>query len=257
MDLRIESASRLFLDVPYMHDPVGEGPGADFDPRPVIRFDRFDCQTFIETVLALAYARRHDEVDDHVRAFRYSGPCSFAHRNQFITSQWLPNVIARGLLIDDTRRVAGDMATEVETSRPVLRARLVDHARTVLSTEHQAAARAAIESALPRRVTLRRTWLPVAAFVREDRPFVGGKRVRGLHLNTRLLARIQPGSVLVTRSPRWVHLAIAVQSRGRWWIRQANASRGSVQQYDMVSLLMTMWRFELCTGIAVLRPRSS
>lgn len=256
VDLRIASASAQFLGAPYAHNPVGDGRASGVDPRPVLRLDTFDCQTFIETVMALAYARAPSEVGTVLRGFRYGGPCRFEHRNQFLTSQWIPHVLASGLLVDDSARVGGDAAPEVVITRTALRARLVEHARQALPADRHRAACAAIERTAPRVVVRRFGWLPLRAFVRGDEPFAGGLRSRGLHLNARLLARLRPGSVLVTRSPLWTHLAIAVRTRGRWWLRQANASRGSVQQYDLIALLQTMARFELCEGIAVLAPRS-
>ena len=39
-----------FLGAPYMNSPLGEDVAPDSDP--LIRFDAFDCTTFVETVLA-------------------------------------------------------------------------------------------------------------------------------------------------------------------------------------------------------------
>ncbi len=43
-----------FLGTPYLLSPLGEGKG--IDPDPLYRFDKFDCLTFVETVLAKSYA---------------------------------------------------------------------------------------------------------------------------------------------------------------------------------------------------------
>ncbi len=51
---RVEAISELFLGVPYKLGALGEGPGGEFDRDPLIRFDAFDCTTFVETVMALA-----------------------------------------------------------------------------------------------------------------------------------------------------------------------------------------------------------
>ncbi len=46
--------SESFLGSPYLLSPLGEGKGIDADP--LYRFDKFDCLTFVETVLAKSYA---------------------------------------------------------------------------------------------------------------------------------------------------------------------------------------------------------
>ena len=72
-----------YLGVPYVADPLGEGMGYDSDP--LIRDDAFDCQTFVETVLACGNV-------DRLNRIRYAGgKISFENRNHFFTADWLPN----------------------------------------------------------------------------------------------------------------------------------------------------------------------
>src|SRR3954464_4329609 len=52
---RVERLSALFVGVPYGDLPLGEGTG--IEPQPRWRTDFVDCQTFIETVLAMANAK--------------------------------------------------------------------------------------------------------------------------------------------------------------------------------------------------------
>ncbi len=72
-----------YLGAQYVLDPLGEGYGYDADP--LIRFDAFDCTTFVETVLAGSDVER-------LKRIRYrGGDVSFENRNHFIETDWLTN----------------------------------------------------------------------------------------------------------------------------------------------------------------------
>lgn len=72
-----------YLGKPYIFDPLGEGVAPDTDP--LIRFDAFDCTTFVETVLA------NNDVEK-LNKIRYkNGEIGFKNRNHFIESEWIPN----------------------------------------------------------------------------------------------------------------------------------------------------------------------
>lgn len=72
-----------YVGKPYIRNPLGEGIAPDTDP--LIRFDAFDCVTFVETVLA-------DGDLDKLNAIRYkNGQIDFIKRNHFIELDWLQN----------------------------------------------------------------------------------------------------------------------------------------------------------------------
>lgn len=72
-----------YLGASYVLDPLGEGAGYDADP--LIRFDAFDCTTFVEAVLADGDVSRLNKI-------RYAdGVVAFENRNHFIETDWLPN----------------------------------------------------------------------------------------------------------------------------------------------------------------------
>lgn len=79
----IKSGGQQFLGVQYANSPLGEGIAPDSDP--LIRFDAFDCTTFVETVLA------NGDINalNHIRY--QDGKIGFLTRNHFIESDWLPN----------------------------------------------------------------------------------------------------------------------------------------------------------------------
>ena len=67
----------------YTNDPLGEEKYPDMDP--LIRFDAFDCITFVETSLAGGDL-------DKLNKNRYKdGNIDFVNRNHFIETDWIPN----------------------------------------------------------------------------------------------------------------------------------------------------------------------
>ena len=72
-----------YLGTKYVSDPLGEEKFPDQDP--LIRFDAFDCATFVETSLADGSVKKLNKI-------RYkNGKVDFIYRNHFIESDWLKN----------------------------------------------------------------------------------------------------------------------------------------------------------------------
>lgn len=72
-----------FLGVRYLNSPLGEEVAPDNDP--LIRFDAFDCTTFVETVIADNNLKKLNKI-------RYkNGQVDFLARNHFIETDWLQN----------------------------------------------------------------------------------------------------------------------------------------------------------------------
>ncbi len=72
-----------FLGARYLNSPLGEEIAPDNDP--LIRFDAFDCTTFVETVIANNDLKKLNKI-------RYkNGQVDFLARNHFIETDWLQN----------------------------------------------------------------------------------------------------------------------------------------------------------------------
>jgi hypothetical protein len=111
---RIEAISAKYLGSPYLLDPLGEGAGAAIDRDPLIRFDAFDCQTFVETVIAEARGGTARQIADEMRAIRYQdGVVDFGKRNHFPDADWIPHNVALGILVDVSAKIAGDWPLKV------------------------------------------------------------------------------------------------------------------------------------------------
>jgi len=97
---RIDALSRLFVGVPYTDLPLGDGEAGP-EPGPLFRTDGVDCQTYVETILAMANARNLPQAKAILTDIRYAdGKPSFQTRNHFTEAQWLPANARKGYLRD-------------------------------------------------------------------------------------------------------------------------------------------------------------
>jgi hypothetical protein len=115
---RVDSLSARFLGMPYVDGPLGEGYGKD--PDPIVRYDEADCQTYVETVMALASSHDAAQATDVLQRIRYFGSTPrYDERNHFTEFQWVPNAEKRGFLREITRDVGGKEVIETgkENSR--------------------------------------------------------------------------------------------------------------------------------------------
>ena len=87
---RIDYFSKRLMGRPYFLGPTGEGVNAPIDPKVRIDFSRFDCVTYLEHVLALAWATAPDSVYAVLQRIRYAaGQIDFAQRNHFFVEDWI------------------------------------------------------------------------------------------------------------------------------------------------------------------------
>ena len=100
---RIAALSAEFLGKPYELGALGEGMQGDYDQFPLYRTDAFDCETFVDTVLALALANDALSFEHYIRQVRYkNGHVSFVTRNHFTCLDWNKNNQKQGFVTDIT-----------------------------------------------------------------------------------------------------------------------------------------------------------
>jgi hypothetical protein len=103
MSARIDTLSSQFLGKTYLLGALGEGIDARYDQDPLYRTDAFDCETYVDTVLALALANNANGFQQCIRKIRYrGGRVGFITRNHFASLDWNPNNQHQGLLKDIT-----------------------------------------------------------------------------------------------------------------------------------------------------------
>jgi len=106
MTKRIDWISAQFKNQPYLLGALGEGADGRFDQYPKYRTDAFDCQTYVTTVLALAFANNRDEFSCYLKQIRYmNGKRSFLKRNHFASVDWNINNQKKGFIKDITLKI--------------------------------------------------------------------------------------------------------------------------------------------------------
>ena len=100
---RVVLFSELLLDRPYVLFPLGEGRSGEFDQAPLYRMDAFDCETYIDSVLALAFGEDLNSFKRYITQIRYKkGRVSFIDRNHFSSLDWNTNNQREGFVRDVT-----------------------------------------------------------------------------------------------------------------------------------------------------------
>lgn len=88
---RLDSISRSLIGRGYRGGPLGEGDSALGDAKPRFRLDSFDCVTYLETSLALAFAPDTGRLLPGLDSIRYlDGKVGWRWRNHFFEGEWLP-----------------------------------------------------------------------------------------------------------------------------------------------------------------------
>lgn len=106
MSTRLDLISEFFMGKKYLLGALGEGINARFDQQPRYRTDLFDCETYVTTVLALAFADKTDEFKICLKKIRYfEGQVAFTKRNHFTELDWNYNNYKQGFIKDFTSAI--------------------------------------------------------------------------------------------------------------------------------------------------------
>lgn len=98
---RMRKSTDALLGLPYILNGIGELQEPDTDP--FVRYDGFDCLTFVEEAIALSLAKDLKSLEEIRLDLRYYDvPYTYSSRNHFMISQWIPNAIQKGYLKDIT-----------------------------------------------------------------------------------------------------------------------------------------------------------
>jgi len=105
---RIEAVSRQFLGFPYSPTLIGSPQQPEVF---VASLNRFDCVTYIETVLAIASASNASQFSEFLRHLRYDrGRVAWEKRNHYMT-HWIRNNTRNG----SVRRIAARIPSRAKT----------------------------------------------------------------------------------------------------------------------------------------------
>lgn len=106
--LRFQQISSYFLGRPYLLGALGEGPNGRFDQNPLYRTDAFDCLTYVNTVLALFFAKDLQTFQEKIIAINYeNSKVAYETRHHFM-NDWNRSNIQLGLMEDITLKITDD-----------------------------------------------------------------------------------------------------------------------------------------------------
>jgi Protein of unknown function (DUF1460) len=105
---RIIKQSASLLGQPYLLGALGEGPAGFYDQDPLYRFNAFDCETYVDTVMALALSNTLPSFKQHMNTIRYRhGRVDFFERNHFTSADWVPHNRQKGYIHELTYKIGG------------------------------------------------------------------------------------------------------------------------------------------------------
>lgn len=103
---RITLISENLLGSRYQLTALGEGYYGRYDQFPLYRIDAFDCETFVDMVLALAFATDVDSFKQCIKKIRYKdGKVSYINRNHFLSLDWNNNNQKQNYIRDITKNI--------------------------------------------------------------------------------------------------------------------------------------------------------
>ena len=106
---RIDFFSRQFLDSLYLPNPQGEGEQGEIDQSPLYRFDGFDCVTYVNNVLALAFSHDAKSFEKNIVQLNYyQSILRFENRFHFMSADWNPENQKNGFVRDATETIINE-----------------------------------------------------------------------------------------------------------------------------------------------------
>lgn len=222
---RIEHVSAQASGTPYLLGPLGEGPEAPFDKKPLINLQQVDCVTFTEQTLALALSQNYEQAVATLQKIRYkAGEVKMECRNHYTMADWTVN--NRWLMEDISARLTGHQWLS----------RTISHQQLFAAQKF-----AGIQ-------------------VREPDRRMKVAYVPDTHIES-ILPQLKSGDmgVLIQDHPGIfaAHIGFMIQKEGQWVYRNAT-SIGSKQVVDtpIDALIDSLKKSKRLIGMSFIRPRS-
>lgn len=238
---RIVYFSHLFLGAPYVGGCLGEGETGRFDQSPLYRFDCFDCLTYVNTVLALAYASSAQEFQQRLLQLNYyDAEPNYVKRFHFMSLDWNPRNQQAGFIRDITRELLNDKGqpfflsatTDIDKAGWLRKRSLADLKLLKPMTTHEKQQLLGELYQLADQFTAKSVtidYLPIALFFDDQ-----GEPIRAL------FDRLPDGAIVEIVRPNWdlreqigthlhvSHLGFAIRTEQGLMYRQASSVAGGV-----------------------------
>lgn len=263
MAARLKFFSGSFIGKPYLLGALGEGSDSRYDQSPLYRTDAFDCETYVDTVVALALAANPKGFAQCINKIRYrKGQISFITRNHFTALDWNKNNQLQGFVKDITPEIKDKnnqpvmlMATAL-INKPAWYAHLnisriqlfpqnkEEQSIRLLELQKKGHKLAISEENIP--------YIPLAAlFDKEGRP------------DEYLFGQIPDASIIEIVRPNWnlekvigtnlnvSHLGFAFRINGKLMFREASSTEGGVVEISLIEYLRKLRSSPTIKGINI------
>jgi len=264
---RIAFISKQFLGRPYYLGALGEGEQALFDQAPLYRTDAFDCETFVDTVLALAFANNLASFEYYIKQIRYHhGHVEFIDRNHFTCLDWNKNNQKQGFLRDITRSIHDENNRSVAMTANALidkpgwyRHFSSTNIRLRHATPQEEAERLALLKQKGQQLPITNSsiaYVPLTAIFNPEKSAAN-------QVNDDILKQIPNGAIIEIIRPNWdltkeigthlnvSHLGLAVWEKGTLYFIQASSAQHRVVQGSLVDYLRNAQASPTIKGINI------
>lgn len=257
---KINNTSAYFLGRPYQLEPEGEGATGEFNQEPIYRVDRFDCQTYVSTVLAIVLSNNFSELQKNIALVNYkNGTVSFFTRNHFSDVDWLQNNIQNGFVHNISDDIVGNKSVATATAfvdrqswykkLPISRIKIID-----LSPQQQVQKLADLHalSAKAQNVVANINYIPMDQLLDPN------------DNSTAIMNNIPSGTIIFLIHPNMdmtkeigthlnvTHMGFAIRKNNVLYFREASSLQKKVIDVPFVGYMRIYQRFNKPSGIAVI-----
>lgn len=263
MDARLAAFSSQFLGKPYLLGALGEGIDARYDQQPKYRVDAFDCETYVNTVLALALAKSIEDFKQCFRKIRYyKGQVDYLTRNHFTSLDWNPNNQRQGFLRDITPTFKDKNNLPVAKIATALIDKPSWYKKLPLSTIRLHSPNEKEQAALLAELKRRGSKLPKSLASIPYLPLTALFDKEG-NANQDLFAQIPNGALIEIVRPNWnlreqigtnlnvSHMGLAFWQHGTLFYREASAIEGKIIDISLIDYLKATLKSPTIKGINV------
>lgn len=263
MTARLETVSKQLLGKPYILGALGEGQHGLYDQRPLYRVDGFDCETYVDTVLAIALAKDIPTFKQCINQIRYrKGQVSFFNRNHFASLDWNQNNQRQGFIQDITKKITNQEQKPVaEMARALInKPSWYQHfgINKIRISTHSDEAREKRLAALKKKGRELETVEAVIPYIPLDVLF----NEHG-HANQHLFQQIPNGAIIEIIRPNWdlkkqigtclnvSHLGFAFWEQGRLLYREASSIHQQTIEVPLIDYLSQARKSPTIKGINI------
>lgn len=255
--------SQDFLGKPYLRNALGEGAHAYFDQRPLFRSDAFDCETLVDTVLALALVYPSNDISEAIKKVRYKhGKVSFLTRNHFTCSDWNINNQEQGFITDITTQIKN------QQNQPIfqLATASIDKAEWIqhFSTDN-IYLRHASQQQIKQRLKLLKNQSRNLPIIQSTIPYIPLTQLFDANgtPNMFVFKQIPEGAIIEIIRPNWdltkeigthlnvSHLGFAIWSKQILYFREASSKEHKVIDTPLINYLSTFRSSPTIKGINI------